>query len=126
MENKLVVLALAVGLLMVAAPLFAHHSSAMYDMEHPVSLTGTVTEFKFINPHVQIYFQVKDENGNVVKWVAGSGAPQRLYRRGWNAKTLNPGDEITVTCAPAKDGRKICSVRRLVGPNSKVLTQGAG
>ncbi len=126
MRSKLIAgLTVAVGLLMVAGPLFAHHSEALYDKEHPVNLTGTVTDFKFINPHVQIHFQVKDENGNVVKWVAASAPPQRLYRAGWNTKTLKPGDEITITCAPAKDGRKICSVRRVVGPNGKVLTQGA-
>ena len=118
-------LAVALCLLLFAGPMFAHHSGALYDREHPVTLEGTVTKFAFINPHVQIHFQAKDENGNVVKWVAGSGPPQRMYRAGWNTKTLKPGDEITITCAPARNGRKICSVGRLVGPNGKVLTQGA-
>ena len=125
-KNKLVMpFALVGSFLMLCGPMFAHHAGALYDSEHPVTLEGTVTKFAFINPHVQIHFQVKDENGNVVKWVAGSAPPQRMYRAGWNMKTLKPGDEITITCAPAKDGRKICSVRRVVGPNGKVLTQGA-
>lgn len=114
-----------VGLLLLAAPLFAHHSEALYDKEHPVSLTGTVTEFKFINPHVQIHFEVKGENGNVVKWIGGMGAPQRMYRRGWNKQTLKPGDQVSISGNPAKNGRKIMSVRKLVGPNGKVLRESA-
>ncbi len=123
---KLVIpFALVGGFLMVCGPMFAHHSAAMYDREHPVTLKGTVTKLAFFNPHVRIYFQVKDENDNVAKWIAATATPQRLHRAGWNAKTLNPGDEVSVTCAPARDGRKICSVRRLVGPNGKVLREGA-
>ena len=121
MRNKLVVVAGAVGLFMVADPMFAHHSESMYDKDHPVTLTGTVTAFRFINPHVKIHFEVKDENGSIVKWVAGTSAPQRLYRNGWHKETLKPGDHITITGHPAKDGRKIMNVQRLVGPDGQVL-----
>ncbi len=124
-RELLAVLAGVVGLLLGAGPIFAHHSAAIYDREHPITLKGTVTKLAFFNPHVRIYFEVKDENGNVVKWIAATATPQRLHRAGWNAKTLNPGDEISITCDPARDGRKICSVRRLVGPNGKVLSEGA-
>ena len=126
MRSKLIAgLTVAVGLLMVAGPLFAHHSEALYDKEHPVNLRGTVTDFKFINPHVQIHFQVKGENGNVVKWVAGMGAPQRMYRDGWDKQTLKPGDQISISGHPAKGGRKIMNVRKLVGPDGKVLREAA-
>ncbi len=125
MKNTLPVLAVAVGLLLGAGPMFAHHSAAIYDSEHPITLKGTVTKLAFFNPHVRIYFQVKDENDNVANWIAATATPQRLHRAGWNAKTLNSGDEISITCDPARDGRKICSVRRLVGPNGKVLRAGA-
>jgi hypothetical protein len=74
---------------------------------------------------VTIYFDVKGENGNIDKWVAESGSPQRLYRFGWNAKTLKPGDKITVTGAAFKDGRKVMSLIKLTGGGAPTLTVGA-
>lgn len=118
-------LAVAVGLLAVAGPMFAHHAGNVYDREHPITLQGTVTEFAFINPHVQIHFEAKDEQGNVVKWVAETSPPQRLYRAGWTTKSLKPGDEITITGAPYKDGATKMSVQRLVAPDGKELARGA-
>ncbi len=124
MKNKvLTVVSVTVGLLLASGPMLAHHSSAMYDADHPVTLAGTVTEFRFINPHVQIHFEVQDENGKMVKWMAGSEPPVRLFREGWNKETLKPGDQIIMTCAPAKDGRKICNLVRIVGPNGQVLRE---
>ena len=119
MKNKLAVLAVSVGLFMVSVPMFAHHSTTMYDKEHPVTLTGTVKEFKFFNPHIQIHFEANDENGNVVTWVGTTGAPgMRLSRyHGWTRNTLKPGDEITVTGAPLKDGNKRILIHKIVGPD---------
>ena len=126
MKRKLLaVLAAGVVLLLVSAPLFAHHGGAQYDTKHAVTVTGMVTEFMFTNPHVQIHFEVKDETGNVDKWVAETASPQRLFSIGWNAKTLKAGDKITVTGAQLKDGQKIVSIIKLVGGNAPVLTQGA-
>jgi hypothetical protein len=126
MKSKLfAVLAAGVVLLMVSGPLFAHHGGAQYDAKRPVTLTGTVTEYMFTNPHVQIHFDAKDESGNVEKWVAETASPQRLFSFGWNAKTLKAGDKITVTGAQLKDGQKIVTIIKLVGGNAPVLTQGA-
>ena len=123
MKTKL--FALAVGALMVSSIAWAHHAGSIYDRDNPVTLKGVVTEFQFTNPHVQVVFETTNASGARETWKAGSAPPQRLYRAGWNTKTLSPGDEITVTCAPAKDGSKICSIRNLIGPGGKVLTQGA-
>lgn len=117
-------LAVAVGLLVTAVPLFAHHSTAMYDMEHLVTFTGTVTGFEFFNPHVLIHFEVRDESGTVEKWTALTASPQRLYRAGWNTKSLKPGDQITITGAPHKDGRKEMGLGKLVLPNGQALGLG--
>ncbi len=126
MKSKLfAVLAAGVVLLLVSGPMFAHHGGVQYDTKHAVTVTGTVTEFMFTNPHVQIHFDVKDETGNVEKWVAETASPQRLFSIGWNAKTLKAGDKITVTGAQLKDGQKIVSIIKLVGGNATVLTQGA-
>ncbi len=123
MKNTLPVLVVAVGLLLGTGPMFAHHSSAIYDSEHPVTLTGTVTEYGFFNPHIQIHFEVKDENGNVVKWVVKTASPQRMFRRGLRKTTLKPGDQITVIGTPAKNGRKVMRLTKLVGPTGKVLLE---
>ena len=124
MKNKrLAVFAVAAGLLVLSGPLFAHHAASTYDQEHPVTLTGSVTDFQFINPHVLIVFEVRDEDGTVVAWVAGSGPRQNLERAGWNRQTLKPGDQIRVTGAPHKEGKKEVSVIKLVGPTGQVLTQ---
>ena len=126
MKRKLfVVLAAAVVLLMVSGTLFAHHAGAVYDREHRVNLTGTVTEFQFINPHARIHFEARDESGNVVKWIGETTSVQRLFSLGWNKYTLKPGDKVTVTGAPFKDGRKVLSIFKLTGGNAPVLTVGA-
>ena len=118
-------LAAGVVLLMVSGPMFAHHGGAQYDTKHPVTMTGTVTEYLFTNPHVQIHIVVTGENGSVEKWVAETASPQRLFGFGWNAKTLKAGDKVTVTGAPLKDGNKIVTIIKLTGGNAPVLTQGA-
>lgn len=123
---KMQLFAVAVGALLLSSAAWAHHASSIYDSNKPVTFKGVVVELQFINPHVQVVFETVRDNGAKEIWKAGSAPPQRLYRAGWNAKTLQPGDEITVTCSPAKDGTKICSIIKLVGPGGKVLTQGAG
>jgi hypothetical protein len=126
MKSKLfAVLAAGVVLLVVSGPMLAHHGGAQYDTKHAVTVTGTVTEYLFTNPHVQIHFDVKDESGNVEKWIAETASPQRLFSFGWNAKTLKAGDKITVTGAQLKDGQKIVSIIKLVGGNAPTLTTGA-
>ena len=126
MKRKLLVpLLLAAAFLLVSGSMLAHHSATIYDRDHIVTLTGTVTEFSFVNPHVEIHFDVIDGNGNTEHWIAESGPPNKLYRAGWNAKTLKPGDRITVTGAPLKDGRKLLSIKKLEGASVPALGVGA-
>jgi len=118
--------ALASALLLPANPALAHHAGGIYDREHPVTLTGTVTEYEFANPHVVIHFDVKEENGEVSHWYAQTAPPQRMYRVGWTRDSLKAGDTITVTGFPAKDGKKMMSVRKLKPPAGVAdLTEGA-
>jgi hypothetical protein len=84
--------AFGMGLLMVCGPVFAHHgTNAEYDSTRPITLKGTVTEFEFANPHAQIYFDVKDDAGNVMHWACETGSPGRLIRTGWTRNALLPG-----------------------------------
>jgi hypothetical protein len=126
MKSKVwTVLTAGSALLISTASLFAHHSASLYDRDHPVTVIGNVTEYRFLNPHVQIYFEVVGEDGTAEKWLAESGPPQRLFRAGWNAKSLKVGDKISVKGFPVKDGRKILSIVNLTGEHLPALTEGA-
>ncbi len=123
MKKKLIpVFLLFLGILMVSRPISAHHGvGAIYDTDHPVTMKGTVTEFAWANPHVQIYFDVKDNSGNVVHWSCETLSPGKLFRSGWNKNVLKPGDQITITVGPSKAGKPIGSLRKLVLADGKEL-----
>ncbi|MBF8305267.1 MAG: hypothetical protein HW398_455 [Acidobacteria bacterium] len=82
MRKLFTVLAAGVVLWMVSGPLFAHHAGSLYDREKPVTLTGTVTQYLMINPHAQIHFEVKDENGNVSNRLEQEYAEARGHHHG--------------------------------------------
>jgi hypothetical protein len=82
----------------------AHHSFAMFDMEHPIEVAGTVKEFKFVSPHTLLILQVKGEDGVVKDWMLEGGAPGLLVREGMTSKSLKPGDEIKATINPLHSG----------------------
>lgn len=108
------VVAIAVSLLLVQGPTFAHHSNAPYDLTREITLTGTVTEFQYTNPHAQILFDVTDEQGDVSKWNSICSTPNRLRRLGWSQDSLKPGDRITISGHPAKNGSNIMVARKVV------------
>ena len=97
-----VLLAVALVLLPSISP--AHHSPAMFDMQKRVTLTGTVREFQWTNPHSYIQLLVKDKAGKDVEWSLEMAAPTYLYNNGWRPSTLKRGDTIVVTIAPLVKG----------------------
>jgi hypothetical protein len=102
---KLAVQLVVVGaLLMLSASAYAHHGAAAYDMGKTTTLTGTVTNFQFVNPHVLISIDAKDPSGKLTKWQGELTSPNRLSRAGWTKSTLKPGDQITVTGGTNKNG----------------------
>lgn len=104
MKFRLVfVFAVVLGALAASQPLLAHHSGASYDSDHQISLTGTVSNFEWTNPHVFIYLDVKDESGAVVQWRVEGNSPNMLARAGWKKEMIKAGDQITVNGAPAKN-----------------------
>ena len=91
----------------MSCPAFAHHGNSAYDESHPITITGTVTEFVWSNPHCQIYLDVKDEKGSVLNWGVETMSPGILAREGWTKATLKPGDRVNITLIPAKNGAPI-------------------
>ena len=113
-KRLLAVVSVATGLFVVSAAAFAHHSMAMYDQTRVITLTGTVTEFRLTNPHIQILFDVKSGQGNLEHWSSIGDNPVNLRRKGWNRNTIRPNDQITITGYPAKDGRPLMTTDKIV------------
>jgi hypothetical protein len=82
----------------------AHHSFAMFDAAHPIEISGTVKEFRFVSPHTILVVEVKGKDGAAREWILEGGAPGMLVRAGVTANSLKPGDEITATINPLHSG----------------------
>jgi hypothetical protein len=96
-------LAIAFGLL-AAIPAWAHHSMAGFDRTKTISITGTVKEFKWANPHSWIEVEVPDGKGGVTDWNVEMTSPAVLIRAGWKSSVMKPGDKVTVACHPQQTG----------------------
>jgi len=123
-ETRAVVLALltvVIALVIVSAPMMAHHGTAAFDTSKMVKIKGTVTDFQFVNPHVQIYFECKNEKGETDKWQGELTAPNKLIRAGWDKHTLKPGDSITVSGYASMSGAHTMWIRELIGPSGEAL-----
>ena len=115
----LTVFALAVGGLMVSV--LAHHGNSAFDTGKRVTMKGTVTEWFWANPHCFLKFDVKDDSGNFVHWVAETTNGPDMIERGWSKHTFAAGDEITVTVEPVKNGKPVGRVIQVVLPNGQTL-----
>lgn len=116
----------AAGVLVLAAPLFAHHGTAAYDTTTTVTVSGTVTEFRFVNPHVLVYWEAKDEAGNLQRWSGERSGPNSMARNaGWTRNTIKPGDQVTISGRQAKNGTHTMAISKIV-LNGKDITGGGG
>ena len=121
MKNLLVTFAVLAGLLMVSGPLSAHHGAMAYDTTKLTTVKGTVTDFRFINPHVMISVDAKDDKGKIETWLAEANSPNVLSRHGWNRDMIKPGDEITVIGNRAKNGSNTLRLQKVVLSNGQEL-----
>jgi hypothetical protein len=112
----------AASLLALPVAAAAHHSFAVFfDPSKSVTVTGTVTEFRFTNPHGTIAFDVKGADGKVEKWRAETNAPVILVRRGWTRDVIKPGDTVTIEGWPSRDGRPYMRLREMRDASGKPI-----
>jgi Family of unknown function (DUF6152) len=115
MRTKFTVVVAALGLLVAAVPVIAHHSfAAEFDANKPVKVTGTVTKVEWKNPHVYFYIDVKEDDGKVTNWGMEMGSPNGLMRQGWTRNSMKVGDVVSVEGSRARDGSAIGNARAVV------------
>lgn len=124
-SRRVVTAAVAVTVLVLGGRTLAHHGApSLYDVAHPITIKGTVTEFVFANPHAQIYLDVTNDKGEIVQWSIETNGPGQLRRAGWTRETLKPGDVITVTLIPARNGAPVGFSGWALGGGKIVLANG--
>ncbi|MBZ5643065.1 MAG: hypothetical protein LAO19_09920 [Acidobacteriia bacterium] len=122
MSKRIVgVIALAVGLLCVSSPALAHHGTSVFDMKNPVTMKASVTEWDWYNPHCLLQFDAKNEGGQVVHWIAETQNPAEMLTLGWAKASFKPGDQVTVTLVPAKNGKPFGRITLVVLSNGKTF-----
>ncbi|MBV9770737.1 MAG: hypothetical protein JOZ32_14275 [Bryobacterales bacterium] len=115
------VIGLSAGLVM-AGIASAHHSMSGFDLSRNVTVTGTVKEFKWANPHSWIEMEVPKDNGTTETWNIEMTAPFVLIRAGWRSNSLKPGDKVSVVGHPQKTGEPGALFVSVTLPNGETLT----
>lgn len=103
-------------LVLLTAPvaLHAHHSfAAVFDAGQPIDLEGKITKVEWTNPHIWLYLDVTEADGQVVNWQCEGGTPNSLRRFGWSSDTLARGDEVQIEGWRARDGTETCNARTI-------------
>jgi Family of unknown function (DUF6152) len=118
--KKLVVTGAAVWVLLVAGSVFAHHSPVMFDRSKKQTITGTVKEFVWTNPHASIQVEVKGAQGTEV-WGVEMNSPNNLVKQGWKSTILKGGDKVSVVGNPLRAGEHGLLFLSIKLPDGKVL-----
>ena len=127
MRMTFAMLVLAVCGAAIAPRAFAHHGDAGYDTSKLVTVKGTVTEFHFINPHIEIFIDLKKDDHSVEQWHGELNSPNLVSRMaGWNGKTLKPGDEIVLIGHRAKNGLNVLRLERVLLANGTEIFPKSG
>ncbi len=100
--------ATVVAALVMSGPVWGHHSHSNYDRTKVVNMAGTVTNVSWMNPHVWVYIDVMDPQGQPNRWVLEGGGIIPLTQKGWTRDSLQPGDKISVKCYQLRDGSDGC------------------
>ena len=128
MSARSTIAGVVAGLGLLAAPIavHAHHAfAAEFDATKPVKLRGTVVKMEWINPHTWMHIEVKEPDGKVTQWAIEGGAPNAMFRRGWNMTSIKPGIEVIVDGYRAKSGENKANGRDVTLPDGKQLFMGS-
>jgi hypothetical protein len=126
MKNRLRLFTLTASILLVPGLVLAHHGQAAYDTTQTVTIKGTVTSFKFTNPHCIVSLDVKDDKGQKQQWQGELTSPNHLVRAGWTSQTFKAGDEVTLTGYRAKTGANSMWITKVFLGNGEEMKIGAG
>ena len=108
---------------LLSASALAHHGRAVYSTD-VITLEATVTEFRFVNPHVQVYFDITTEAGEIEQWQGELTAPNKLARGGWTKNTLQPGDQIRITGRAARNDGHSVAINEIIMPDGEAIPLG--
>ncbi len=125
---KRIILSLGLGAVLGAIPLVAHHAvSAEFDNTKPVKFSGTVKSVDWMNPHIYVNIETKDESGKTIVYAVEGGAPNALFRQGWRKDTLKPGDAVQVSGIHAKraDSNRVGNAQ-IVMPDGRSFGRSGG
>ena len=103
--RTLVTTAFATLIVAFSAPAFVHHSGAMFDGEKMITISGTVTEFSWTNPHASFRVDVPNADGKLESWAIEMNSPNNLVHEGWKRTSIKAGDKVSVKINPLRDGR---------------------
>jgi hypothetical protein len=110
------------ALLLSTTRISAHHAfAAEYDVNRHVTVSGKVTQFKWINPHAWLFVESKDNGGSVSTWRFEMGSPGGLVSRGWTKTDLKNGDQVIVEGFGSKDGSKVANAATVTLPDGRKL-----
>ena len=124
--KRIVLLAVLGGMVMSAAPSWAHHSfAAEFDEKQPITLKGTLTKMEWVNPHGWIHMDVVNADGKVENWDVEAGAPNALLRRGLRKENFPPGSQIVVQGYRAKNGTRTVNGRTVTTTDGKNFFMGS-
>ncbi len=119
-------LAAALFMASIALPAAAHHSAAPFDLSKQISMQGTVEKWLWANPHSWLYLRVVKADGAQEVWGFEAGSTGMLARTGWNAADMKPGDKVTVSASPSRDGSHVALLSQVHLVNGRVLGSAAG
>jgi hypothetical protein len=117
----LMIFALGIGVSIFSSPVFAHHGNAAYDTGKTLTLKGTVTQWRWANPHCILQLDVTDDSNQVVHWYAETENPSSMIREGWTSQSLKPGDQVTATVLQVKNGNPVGRIIEVALSNGQKL-----
>ena len=123
---KFKTLVVVIAALCCSSVAIAHHSFALFDRSRITTLSGTVREWKWANPHSWLMVVVRKADGSDEEWALVGSSPNMMSRWGWNAGDINVGDKVLVDIYPARDGKAIGALKTVFLPGGKVLADPGG